>query len=294
MADAAAWVESRPPTAIVVGPDQILWSQQHGASSLEFGCEPGSVGATLTMEDRTSKVVTTLVTDFWGSQMLAGDEHEVFMFLAGDDQASPALVRFRPGVDTVPTVMTAAQDQPAGLVVDATYVYWFAGRGLSASVYRASRAGDGSDVVALASGFVPEVVFDGYLWSGARRVPVAGGAAEAVPASILPAVTSAGVLAARYLDAPGSHADVGVVGTDDTFHVLFPNVEQVDLPNWHLVADHDELFWFGSTSTLFRAQLTDATFHVDASYQAGLEPIAVTDDAILFDFTSRGFASIPR
>ena len=67
--------------------------------------------------------------------------------------------------------------EPIGLVADATYVYWVAGQGLATSVYRASRAGDGSDATAIHSGdtFVPVVAFGGYLWSGGVRLPVDGG-----------------------------------------------------------------------------------------------------------------------
>ena len=296
----SAWFESRPATAVLVGSNRILWTQQHGGCSLETGCQV-DIGPSLTMEDRATGTVTTLIADNWGADELAGDESEVFLLLAGDDQHTRVLARFHPGASTAPEVMSGPQADPTGLVVDASYVYWVAGpsSGQGYSVYRASRAGDGSDVTAIYTGnlFIPQVVFNGYLWSGGSRLPVAGGTVENVLAGgqVFPALTSAGLLATKNLDPAGSYSDVGVLAPDFSFQVLFPHVWQPYVPEWHPVADADELFWCGTTSTLFRAHLTDTTFHADPRYQAFvLAPFAVTSDAILYNFTRRGFDSIPR
>ena len=93
----------------------------------------------------------------------------------------------------------------------------------------------------------------------------------------------------------GSYADVGILAPDFSFHVLFPNVSQPYVPEWQPVANADELFWQGTTQTLFRAQLTDTTFHADDRYEGGMTaPCAATSDAILYNFTSHGFDSLRR
>jgi hypothetical protein len=295
----AAWYETRPATAVIVGADRILWTQRHGGCSLESGCSV-DIGPTLTTEDRATGVITTLLADNWGADELAGDESEVFLMRAGDDEWSRVLTRFRPGVSSAPEVMSAPQDNPAGLVVDATYVYWAAGgsNNQAYSVYRALRGGDGSDAAAIYTGnrFVPQVVFNGYLWAGGSRLPVSGGSVEDVltGGQVFAAVTSAGLLATKNRDAAGAYSDVGTLAPDFTFHVLFSNVWQPYVPEWNPVADADELFWRGTTSTLYRARLTDTTYQADARYQGGFEPFAVTSDAILYNFTRRGFDSISR
>lgn len=131
----------------------------------------------------------------------------MFLLLAADNEHTRVVARFRPGVSTAPEVMSAPQVDPGGLVVDDSYVYWEAGgtNGQGYSVYRASRGGDGSDAVAIFTGnlFVPQAMFNGYLWSGGMRLPVAGGAVDEVlpGAQVFPAMTSAGLLATKYLDA---------------------------------------------------------------------------------------------
>ena len=296
----AAWFDSRPATAVIVGPDRILWTQQHGGCPLETGCAV-DIGPTLTMEERATGVVTTVINDNWGADELAGDDREVFLLLAGDNENTRVLARFRPGVSTTPELMSAPQVDPRGLVVDDSYVYWEAGgaNGQGYSVYRASRGGDGSDAVAIFTGnlFIPQAVFNGYLWSGGTRLPVAGGAVEDIlpGAQVFPAMTSAGLLATKPLDPSGYYSDIGILAPDFSFHVLFPNVMQPYVPLWRPVADADELFWQGDTATLFRAQLTDTAYHADPRYPFGVgAPFAVTSDAILYNFTRRGFDSIPR
>lgn len=288
------WSERRHATGVVVGEHRVLWSQRHEGCWHEdpFGCIV--VGPTLSMRDVATGTVSTLVSDRMGADTLVGDEDEVFMVLGmGEtDHDQRYVARFRPGISAAPEPMSApTNDRLSLLFVDQTDVYWRAEN--TATVYRASRTGDGSDATILDLGsFVPSVAFNGYFWAGAGRVPQTGGAVEQVSSVTVtyPLVTLEGLYAAKAVDQ--TTWNVGVLGTDDVYRPMLASVPSIYRP-YQLVVDGDELFWRSLDQTLYRARAGDSTISTGPTLSIE-SPFAVTSTEILYNFTRNGYETAPR
>ena len=107
-----------------------------------------------------------------------------------------------------------------------------------------------------------------------------------------PAVTGSGLVAAKQLDPAGTYWSLGVLGASDIYQVTFSSIFQPYRPS-KLVFDSGELLWTSFSYVLYRGHLTDPTFAPDPRGLA-LDVFAVTPDAILYNFTRRGYDIISR
>jgi hypothetical protein len=231
---------------------------------------------------------------------LVGDTDELF-FVNLDDYLNQYIVRLRPSTpNDYPRAMNIPRPSIGGLVVDAMYVYWCE-RGVDSSpmiVKRATRAGDGSDVETLATGyeFCPQFVFNGYLFAGAQRMPITGG----VPASFTSetnwsviAVDTDRLYVVQWLDPNGYRNRIGTLTFDGVFTTIVPDLAQYDSPLFTSVLDRGELFWTTTANRFYRMPVTGGSPVLIGSLSA-TEPFAVSADSILYGFTEIGYEIMPR
>jgi hypothetical protein len=289
----------RRPTAAILGPNRVVWSLGSNSCSHE-SIECGPVSPTILAADLTSVDATPLVSTHKGVSIV-GDETEQF-FVNSDDYNHSYVVRVRREASWATTTAMSIPRQGVAIVgVDDTYVYWIEPTGIR----RATRDGDGSDVVTL-QGDGGGYLHAGYFWSSAcnagactvRRTPSGGGTAEVV------ANLDAGVIGVANdrlllkesdgMQFPRYRVVAMTIG--GTTEVLTDFLEQCYAP-WAVAVAGNDIFWTTClSSNMFRLPLTGGVPAQITGFAPveRLEPFVVTPDAILYGFDDTGYHVFPR
>jgi len=295
----AAPEQVRPVTDVFVAPaGAVYWSYGLEVCSLEFGCWYG--GPTVSMREASTPATWVIDDSGAGAMQLAGDDKGVFIVTGVTHEeryvkelGGPALSIPRP--------------RTRGPAIDGTYVYWAERESIVAGVYmlrRATRTGDGSDVVTIAS--LPDVdkitLYTGYIWGFQSdgdlfRVPSAGGPVEIVmPHVFLMNVTTIGLVIGRsWWMNNQAFAELGVIDASGAYTALHP-LDPAGAVRY-VVADERDLVWTSGSEpdiTVFRKSLTTDAIDVIASQVRHGNAIALTPDRILYDFTPEGFKTFTR
>jgi hypothetical protein len=258
----------------------------------------------------TPSAATTLEKSEEGIRIV-GDDSEVF-YSARAGASGWVVTRLRVGAGQYPQALCIPRSEVSALAVDATYVYWFeVPVGGPSAIRRASRAGDGSDVITLATDILRPyrlTIFGGYVFfdqdklvsgqlhSVVDRVPITGGTPAQVTNDMdwgIIAVNSS----VMYVSYPAGTAQlyprriVTMIADGTIQQTLVDNLPQYYAPGYTTVLDRDELFWNGS-GTLFRLPVSGGT--PTPMGTIGYEPFGVTADSIAYGFTMAGYSTMPR
>ena len=258
----------------------------------EAGCP--SPAPTLLSAPLSTGAPTTLVTSTPGIPVVVGDDAGVFFL--DFSLAEPALARLRPGFPEE-LLWTAADDTvvPSGPAVDATSVYWFAGRDL----YRASRTSDGTDAAVVASNVDASellVPVGGYLWwsDGIMNTVVR---VDSTGAGLVETM-------ATGLDVLGANDATVYCESDEGSQIIALDaigaqtlvVDHLSQPEAirSFVADDSALYWSNSTEILTVPATGGTLVPMPGVVAMPGDALTITADAVLYNFGPLGYQSTPR
>jgi hypothetical protein len=301
--------ENRLTTAVIVGDSRVVWSRGD-VQCPDLGCPVDLVGSTLLSSDLAASNVTARVQSGEGFQVV-GDEDEVF-YVSSAGQTGYTLTRLRLADGESPQSLSIPRLYVSVPAVDATHVYWFERplNGVSA-LRRASRTGDGSDVMTIATDVVGWnlVVFGGYVFFSKEvlisqqlhtvifRVPVTGGTPEQLPIEMDSRIVAVGenVMYVDYplspMEPPYPHRLVSMTA-DGTMQTIVDFASAAYVPYGYTVLDRGELFWTSYSGILYRMPATGGTPTMIGP--GTVAAFGVTADSILYEFTSTGYKTFPR
>lgn len=304
-ADAHPDPYDRTVNQVLLADDFIFWSHGRFGCPLEDPCIFD--GPAVTAWWRGSGNASPRYSGGVGARGLVGTSDERF-FVTGLELETMYLVRDR----GAPTALSVPRPYTIGPAIDATHVYWADATDPAAgyTIRRATRAGDGSDAIVLATGVRPGgldalVYAAGYVWwnggVGVYRVPVTGG----VPESVAPALATSHVhvLTARGDDVYVASsvngpvvAEVTSLGRIDATGAYTLLAEHAPRTIWtrFLVAADDALYWSTRDGNIYRAPLAGGAVEtIPVDDRVGYA-FAVLPDQLLVEFTADGFRAIPR
>jgi hypothetical protein len=221
------------------------------------------------------------------------------------DSPDAYVVRLRPNDANPSTPFSVPHFDVTFLGVDANYVYWFEPgiNGDPGRMRRASRSGDGSDVVTI-PGVRRGVIFSGFFWTSGctgtdctvQRTPVIGGSAEEVSqAGYIIGFDSTALYLGQPMDANGHYTRILSMTPDGATQILTDWIDQPYAPVFGpFVVSGGALYWTGSTGELHTVPTTGGTPALIPNVStSGGEPFAVVAGAVLYGFDGHGYKSAP-
>jgi hypothetical protein len=304
-AEPGEYMSYRRPTAALVGASRVAWSLSGPTCPLEGGGDCAPAEPTVL----TAELATGTPTPWFSTRQgvtIVGDENELF-FINNDDWTNGYLVRVRPASPISAHKAMSIPNYDVRIIgVDDTYVYWFEPgiNSLPIGYRRATRAGDGSDAVTL-QGISGGTIHAGYFWNVSctngtncelRRTPVTGGAAETM------ANVNGGILGASgnelFLDESNGELSakyriIAVSMTDGSTRALTEFLAYGERP-FSLVFAGETLYWSTALGQVIRLPVAGGTRETVPGVQLDASgPFVVTADAILYDFTAKGYQTAP-
>ena len=290
-----------PITDVLVTASAIWWTYGTEACSLEFGCIYGV--STLSYQEVPEGGIWVTDRSPAGAMAIAGDEDGVFI-VTGTSHEERYLKRVDSAALSIPRPWTQ------GPAIDETHVYWAEQPTLygAFALRKASRTGNGTDAVTIASGFetfiVRLVTFGDHVWGFDRlgrlfRVPKTGGAVEDVSTDVISInVGLSGLYVGRLnssFNAPSS--EIGRLDTNAAYTKVLD--VDVDKAPQFLVADDRDIFWSGAganalESIIYRAPVAGGPAETVATQHHRGYAFGLTPDRVLFDFTPEGYQVRPR
>lgn len=291
----------RQVNRVIAGENAIIWSHGQFVCSLEYGCPTEGPGLTYARPqvDQT----WTWIDGGVGARTIVGTESELFL-VTGPNYDQMYLRRLGGAGDlnmSIPRPLTV------GPAIDATHVYW--GDAVEPAggytIRRASRTGDGTDVVPVvtsepAMGMEHLTYAAGHLWwidtsQSVVRVPIAGGTIERLPVE---AATITSIDDVIYVGTARSNGDgtwteeVGRFASNADYETLAQRQTAGNVPRY-IERAGTETFWSVGDGNIYRAPDGEPVSTIDVGDQAG-HVFAVLPDRYLVEFNSAGFRSVPR
>jgi hypothetical protein len=279
-------------TSVVTDGSGVVWSV--GAQTcpvVSGGCSQS--GPTVLLSSFPAGAATTLISSPNGAKVVVGDTSAAFV--ATEVAGQQALYRVTSG-GSVTQLSTAGF--VGGPALDDQYVYWFEAE--NQAFKRALRTGDGTDAATVVTGVsTPQsvVVAGGYLWwivaaepSELDRVATGGGTPEVMLTNVNAIGASADVAYVSHFEGSGIVNDVLAIAADGSVQTVAGGLTQAQSALF-MVADGVDVFWAGLDGGLYRVHDGGALELIPGFTRSAF---GVTADQILFDFTSTGYAAIPR